>query len=116
MHNEDVARGGNGIHVLWNGRDFNLHHVWDSSIAEKWLGRRGKPYVLGEKWSKDLTEKINSGIYADEKDSWLKDLDFGDPKETALAWSRECNSLVCEYGKCAPFSSYMLTSSTHRIP
>ncbi|KAL7792619.1 phospholipase C/P1 nuclease domain-containing protein [Trichoderma ceciliae] len=98
LHNEDVARGGNGIHVLWNGRDYNLHHVWDSSIAEKWLGGlRGKPYPLAEKWSKDLTEKIHNGIFADEKDTWLADLDFSDPQATALAWSRECNSLVCQY-------------------
>ncbi|PON28562.1 hypothetical protein TGAM01_v202409 [Trichoderma gamsii] len=98
LHNEDVARGGNGIHVLWNGRDFNLHHVWDSSITEKWLGMRGrKPYQWAEKWSADLTKKINSGIYADEKDDWLADLDFGNPEETALAWSRECNKLVCQY-------------------
>ncbi|PKK44280.1 hypothetical protein CI102_11714 [Trichoderma harzianum] len=96
LHNEDVARGGNGIHVKWNGRDFNLHHVWDSSIAEKWLGR-GKPYPLAEKWSRDLTDKINAGIYSKEKDAWLADLDFSDPIETAMAWSRECNKLVCEY-------------------
>jgi hypothetical protein len=101
LHNEDVARGGNGIHVLWKGRDLNLHHVWDSSIAEKWLGLRGKPYPVAEKWSKNLTEQITNGIYADEKDAWLADLDFSDPEGTAMAWSRECNALVCQYGKLA---------------
>ena len=98
LHNEDVSRGGNGIHVKWDGRDYNLHHVWDSSIAEKLIGR-GKPYLVAQKWSAALTEKITGGAYADEKETWLADLDFGDFEATAMAWSRECNSLVCEYGK-----------------
>ncbi|OTA07067.1 S1/P1 Nuclease [Trichoderma parareesei] len=96
LHNEDVSRGGNGIHVKWDGRDYNLHHVWDSSIAEKLIGR-GKPYLVAQKWSAALTEKITGGAYADEKETWLADLDFGDFEATAMAWSRECNSLVCGY-------------------
>lgn len=100
LHNENVERGGNGIHVLWDGREYNLHHVWDSSIAEKWIGgMRGKPYPLAEKWANQLAVEITDGKFAEEKESWLKDLDFNDAQSTAMAWSRECNSIVCSHGK-----------------
>jgi hypothetical protein len=98
MHNEDVSRGGNGIHVLFDGRDFNLHHVWDSSIAEKWIGgMRGKPFPLAEKWANELSVEITDGKFAEEKETWLKDLNFDDAINTAMAWSREGNALVCTH-------------------
>lgn len=101
LHNEDVALGGNRIHVKFDGKDFNLHHVWDSSIAEKWLGgRHGKPYDMAEKWSNQLVVEITDGKFAEERGAWLKDLDFDDGIATALAWSRECNALVCTHGTC----------------
>jgi hypothetical protein len=81
-------------------REYNLHHVWDSSIAEKWIGGlHGKPYPLAAKWANQLAVEITDGKFAEEKDAWLKDFDFDDPKETALAWSREGNALVCTHGK-----------------
>lgn len=100
LHNEDVQRGGNGIHVRWDGREYNLHHVWDSSIAEKWIGgMRGKPYPIAEKWANQLAVEITDGKFAEEREDWLSELDFSDPKKTAMAWSRECNKLVCSHGK-----------------
>lgn len=105
LHNEDVALGGNRIHVLWDGKGFNLHHVWDSSIAEKWIGgMRGKPYPLAEKWANQLAGEINDGKFSGEKDSWLKDLNFADATETAMAWSREANAFVCSHGMYRPCS------------
>jgi len=98
LHNEDVALGGNRIHVLWDGRKYNLHHVWDSSIAEKWIGGlHGSPYLLAKKWANQLTVEITDGKFAEEKDAWLKDLEFEDPVATAMAWSRECNTYVCTH-------------------
>ncbi|OAR00034.1 hypothetical protein LLEC1_07551 [Akanthomyces lecanii] len=98
LHNEDVSRGGNGIHVLWGGRELNLHHVWDSSILEKWLGGlRGKPYPLAKRWATQLTDEISQGKWAGEKDSWVKDINLADTNSTALAWSREANALVCSH-------------------
>lgn len=98
LHNEDVQRGGNGIYVKWDGREYNLHHVWDSSIAEKWIGgRRGKPFPMAEKWANQLVVEITDGKFAEEKDKWLDDLDFSDPAKTAMAWSREANALVCSH-------------------
>lgn len=100
LHNEDVAKGGNGIYVLWDGREFNLHHVWDSSIAEKWVGGlRDGPYPTAERWANQLAVEITEGKFADEKDEWLKDVDFGHPVKTAMAWSRETNAYVCSHGK-----------------
>ncbi|PNY24362.1 Nuclease S1 [Tolypocladium capitatum] len=98
LHNEDVSRGGNGIHVKWDGKEFNLHHVWDTSIAEKWIGGlRGKPYPLARKWSNQLAVEIIDGKFTAEKEHWLKDLDFTNPNGTAMAWSREANALVCTH-------------------
>lgn len=100
LHNEDVSRGGNGIYVKWDGKEFNLHHVWDTSIAEKWIGGlRGKPYPLAQKWANQLAVEIADGKFAAEKEGWLKDLDFTDPNGTAMAWSREANAIVCTHGK-----------------
>ncbi|KAM3503254.1 hypothetical protein MY11210_008789 [Beauveria gryllotalpidicola] len=98
LHNEDVARGGNGIQVRWGGRELNLHHVWDSSILEKWLGGlRGKPYPLAKRWATQLTDEISQGKWAGEKESWIKDINLADTNGTALVWSREANALVCSH-------------------
>ena len=106
LHNEDVALGGNRIYVQWDGRKYNLHHVWDSSIAEKWIGGlRGKPYPLARKWANELAVEIADGKFAEEKKVWLKDLKFEDPISTALAWSRECNAYVCTHGKFGEVSN-----------
>ncbi|KAL3954872.1 hypothetical protein ACCO45_010435 [Purpureocillium lilacinum] len=110
LHNEDVSRGGNGIYVRWDGREYNLHHVWDSSIAEKWIGGvRGKPYLIAQRWANQLAVEITDGKFTEEKEAWLKDLDFDKPIDTAMAWSREANALVCTHdvadmplSKCCP--------------
>lgn len=99
LHNEDVALGGNRIYVTWEGHHYNLHHVWDTEIAEKWLGNsRGSPYQKAHKWANQLVVEITDGKFAEEKDGWLKELDFDDSVATAMAWSRECNAFVCTHG------------------
>jgi hypothetical protein len=96
LHDENVARGGNGIPVLWEGHKYNLHHVWDSSIAEKWLGgRRGTPYEQADKWAEQLVEDITSGSYAEVKEQWLEGVDLKDPINTAMVWVRESNAYIC---------------------
>lgn len=100
LHDENVARGGNGIHVLWHGKELNLHHVWDSSIAEKWVGGvRRKPYDEAKRWSDVLTDKINDGEFTVESKKWLDGVDFADPIGTALGWARQGNEYVCSHGK-----------------
>lgn len=81
--------------------------MWDSSIAEKWLGgMRGKPYPFAEKWANQLAVEITDGKFAEDKEAWLKDLAFEDPTETAMAWSREGNALICSHGKSTTKNQY----------
>ncbi|PFH59435.1 hypothetical protein XA68_12312 [Ophiocordyceps unilateralis] len=96
LHNEDVEKGGNGIYVLWDGKEFNLHHVWDTSIAEKWIGAH-TGIDEAEKWANQLVLAITDGKFSDERKAWLDHLDFSDPIETAMAWSREANAFVCTH-------------------
>lgn len=114
LHDEDVARGGNGIHVLWEGSELNLHHVWDSSIAERWVGGRvgrgRKPYVRALEWAGELTGKIEGGEFAAEREKWLVGLDFEDMIGTALGWAREGNAYVCSHGKIFLPSCHRLRS------
>lgn len=121
LHNEDVSRGGNGIYVLWDGKEFNLHHVWDTSIAEKWIGGiRGKPYPFAKRWATQLAVEITDGKFADVKDAWLKDINLSAANDTAMIWARESNAYVCTHGKlCFPWRStlclvYGLTKSISR--
>jgi hypothetical protein len=101
LHTEDVARGGNGIHVLFDGRNFNLHHVWDTSIPEKLVGGiHRKPYEAAKRWADVLTTEINEGKFLSAKDEWLKATNVSDPRSTALSWATESNAVVCTTGEC----------------
>ncbi|KAI5925762.1 nuclease S1 [Camillea tinctor] len=99
LHAENVAQGGNGIHVLWDGAELNLHHVWDSSIAEKMLGagRRVKPYPTAFAWAANLTAQIRDGKYAGPRDSWTKGMDLDDVVATAMVWAGESNAYICSH-------------------
>lgn len=101
LHDEDVARGGNGIHVKFNGVELNLHHVWDSSIPEKLVGGgvRRKPYPAAKQWADGLTAEIKTGKFSTSRSAWLAGVDLDDPTGTALAWAREGNAHVCTTGK-----------------
>jgi len=100
LHTEDVERGGNGIHVTFDGANFNLHHVWDTSIAEKLVGGiHRKPYPYAKKWADELTKEIKVGKYSSGSANWLKNTNISDPVSTALAWAIEGNALVCTTGK-----------------
>lgn len=101
LHTEDVARGGNGIHVRFDGAELNLHHVWDSSIAEKIAGGvRRAPYAEARRWADELSGRIRTGKYASVKGRWLEDMRLEDPEEMAMSWAREGNAFVCSHGKC----------------
>lgn len=53
---------------------------------------------MAEKWAKQLAGEIEDGKFADQRDAWVKDLDFQNATETAMAWSREANAYVCTHG------------------
>ncbi|KAI1848229.1 hypothetical protein JX266_005942 [Neoarthrinium moseri] len=96
LHTENVARGGNGIEVKWERAELNLHHVWDSSIAEKMLGGiRRKPYEAAHTWAANLTSEIKTGKYMAESKFWAADMDLDDPIATSLRWANESNAYVC---------------------
>ncbi|KAL5606714.1 hypothetical protein BROUX41_003110 [Berkeleyomyces rouxiae] len=97
LHNENIARGGNGIKVRFNGVRLNLHHVWDSTILEKWVGVHGKPNRYAEGWAKSLVSEITNGKFTKDAELWLDGLNYTDPIATGLQWSRECNKLICTH-------------------
>lgn len=97
-----MERGGNGIHVLFDGRKSNLHHVWDTSIAEKLVGgvrRRGGPFEEAKKWADELTREIEGGKFAEHRIDWLRAANLSDVKGTAMAWAIEGNAHVCTTGE-----------------
>ncbi|ETS83050.1 hypothetical protein PFICI_04926 [Pestalotiopsis fici W106-1] len=96
LHTEDVAQGGNKIHVKWGHSQPNLHHVWDTSIAEQILGDNHEgdgAYT----WASDLTSEIIKGKYAAKSKSWLGGLQLDDPITTSMNWANETNSYVCTH-------------------
>ncbi|KAH7355061.1 S1/P1 nuclease-like protein [Rhexocercosporidium sp. MPI-PUGE-AT-0058] len=93
LHVENLEKGGNGIQVLFNGAHVNLHHVWDTSIAEKLVGGYGLP--LAEEWAKNLSLAITENEYKSLASSWLDGIDLADPVTTSLGWAEETNKFVC---------------------
>ncbi|CAK7245349.1 MAG: hypothetical protein STHCBS139747_006929 [Sporothrix thermara] len=98
LHTEDVAKGGNGIHVKFDSKFFNLHHVWDTSIAEKMVGGvRRSPYGAAQEFAGKLVDDIRAGKFQEESKSWLDGMTLDDVEGTALIWARESNAYVCTH-------------------
>ena len=93
LHNENLERGGNGIKVEFNGRDKNLHAIWDTDMPEQLIGDSTDANV--QYWSSDLTSRIRSGGFQRESRSWLNSINIDDPTGTALAWANDANNYVC---------------------
>ena len=90
---EGLLRGGNSISVNFTNKATNLHHVWDTSIPEHFIGGYSLPYA--EAWARNITSAIRNGIYQSYADEWLKGTDLGDPVSSALKWAVESNSFIC---------------------
>ena len=76
-----------------------MHHVWDSSIAEKMVGgNRRKAYDNAFRWATDLTDEIKTGKYQAESAAWLDAMFLDDPVATSMAWANESNTYVCSPG------------------
>lgn len=98
LHVEDIARGGNGIHVLWHKKHWNLHHIWDSTIAEEMNGGYHRnPYPTAHRWGATLADEIRRGKFVDLRDKWLDGMNISDPIESSMSWARESNSYVCSH-------------------
>lgn len=101
LHDEDVARGGNGIYVQFGGRNLSLHHVWDSELPEAVAPAPKKTsYPAARAWATRLGKNIVAGgKWASVRGEWLAGMDLGDPIASSLAWAREGNGYVCTHGK-----------------
>lgn len=95
LHTEDLLRGGNQIHVMWGKQHTNLHHVWDSSIAEKHQGGSAVRHAVG--WADDLHSEIEDGKYAKKRERWGACVDPAKAEECALIWATESNKWMCDY-------------------
>ncbi|KAI9842160.1 MAG: hypothetical protein M1837_007447 [Sclerophora amabilis] len=93
LHAEGLEIGGNGIDVTFDGKETNLHSVWDSAIAEKLVG--GDSLAFAKDWATNLTTSIKSGPYEQEAASWLTGIDLSDPVASSLVWARDSNAYTC---------------------
>lgn len=84
---------GNGINVTFGGKDTNLHAIWDTNIPEKLVG--GYSMSDAEAWTKNLTKALDSGVYADQKSSWLSGMSLNDSVSSSMVWARDANTFVC---------------------
>lgn len=95
LHTEDLLRGGNQINVRWGKQHTNLHHVWDSSIAEKHQGGSAVRHAVG--WADTLHAEIESGKYTTHRGEWSACIDPAKAEECALVWASEANKWMCDY-------------------
>ena len=92
LHTEAEDRGGNGIHVMFHGRQTNLHSVWDTAIPEKYAGR-ADGMVAARIWATRLYE-ADPGPGNSLTDECQ---DLEDAQTCALLWAGDANKFVCEY-------------------
>ncbi|KAL1304451.1 hypothetical protein AAFC00_003447 [Neodothiora populina] len=93
LHDEALSVGGNDIDVTYDGTSTNLHHIWDSNMAEQLVG--GYSLKDARTWATTLGKAITSGTYKSQVSSWTKGLDTTDPISSALSWAQEANAYVC---------------------
>ena len=94
LHVENLEVGGNTIAVSFNGTTTNLHHIWDSNMAEKLVG--GYALKDAKDWAATLSNEIVSGKYANASASWLDGIDITDGVASSMVWARDANARVCD--------------------
>ncbi|CAG5152582.1 uncharacterized protein ALTATR162_LOCUS2831 [Alternaria atra] len=97
LHNEDIAQGGNSIHVKFNGKSVNLHSTWDTSIPEAIIGGHQHLLPSAQVWAQTLIDAIDNtdGIYHLLSAGWIQGDTTSNVKDSVLRWSSEANALVC---------------------
>ncbi|CAG7947385.1 unnamed protein product [Penicillium nalgiovense] len=93
LHNENYEVGGNGIDVIFDGYDNNLHSDWDTYMPGKLIG--GSSLTDAQGWADSLVDEINSGTYKNQSESWIKGDTISDAITTATRWASDANSFVC---------------------
>lgn len=97
LHTEDLLRGGNGLNVAFDGRPTSLHHVWDTSVAERRVG--GNSVRDAVRWADALHADIADGRRWGPRvpAAWGACLDPSRGSACALAWAQETNAWMCSY-------------------
>ncbi|KAH0536607.1 hypothetical protein FGG08_006540 [Glutinoglossum americanum] len=94
LHTEKLQKGGNGIHVLFDGEEVDLHKVWDTRIPDKHRDNEGSGIPA---------EKSHASAWADQlisvgtSEDWLKCTDITRAEDCALEWANEANDYICSY-------------------
>lgn len=93
LHLENLAVGGNGINVTFDGVKTNLHSVWDYSLPEKLIGN----FTLekAHDWAAVLTREIKFGKYKKESKAWTRGMNPAKPIDSAMIWAVDGNALMC---------------------
>jgi S1/P1 Nuclease len=79
--------------VVFDGKDTNLHTIWDTAMLEKLVG--GYSLEDAQKWAKTLSAAIKKGKYKSQAPGWLEGVDLNDPVSTTMIWATEANKYVC---------------------
>ena len=61
--------GGNSDKLVYNGKETNLHSIWDTEMVENRIKDVG-----GSSYTDYLLKQINNGSYASEQHSWISNL------------------------------------------
>ncbi|KDQ19758.1 hypothetical protein BOTBODRAFT_27185 [Botryobasidium botryosum FD-172 SS1] len=94
LHIENLEKGGNEIHIKWNGKKSNLHTAWDTLIPEKYIGGNTEAYA--ESWAKQIVTKLESGgAYAASLPSWVACADPSTAQTCSVSWASDANAFVC---------------------
>lgn len=100
LHVEGLAKGGNKIKVLFEGRSTNLHFLWDFEMLLRYTGSTKVNEIEA---AKDWAEKLfnggseNNGLPEDEIWRAREGVVGVQVEELMLAWAKETNRWVCEY-------------------
>ncbi|KAF8415163.1 phospholipase C/P1 nuclease domain-containing protein [Terfezia claveryi] len=94
LHTENLFRGGNSLHVLFSGRDSNLHSTWDSLIPQSL--RHGRTPRHAQLWADELFNSITSLPPATLR-HWAGSYPQDKAQECAMEWARYTNSYICSY-------------------
>ncbi|KAF3916108.1 hypothetical protein AA313_de0200526 [Arthrobotrys entomopaga] len=96
LHTENLDVGGNEIKVQWGDGEksnTNLHSIWDNQIPETLAG--GGTDAVAEKLAKAIVKDIDSGIYKDQKKTWISCDSITKGTACPKVWAADSNSFVC---------------------
>lgn len=81
-------RGGNDVRVTWNGRNSNLHRVWDTNMIESWNMTSTEMKEAINFITEETRERwLSTGVrdWAAESVSYRDDI-YDLPEDAALGW------------------------------